>query len=355
MGVGEVALVEEVGQDADDVVVVLGLIAVDPVVQLVATPGDLGVDEPAAVGVVEGLIGDADPGDAGQLAVPEARHVREVLVEGTSGGQRGGARPRVGAPEAVGSDHVVVIDRGVRGHRIGGRIERHQSRGSLGVGLNDVVRRVRHRDPAVDGDKGGTGENHPVGELGDRDPGAVPAERRDLRGEVAVGVGPGGRGAVVDAEAVVLVEAVLDEEHPAEAGDDALLVALPADLRPAAVGAGEGVGGGSDAQGAVVLARWPTSSRGQRRVRCRRGAAGGSGANPAGEPIATIRATAAAVIPANMAETLARRPARRFEPSVGILRWHPGTDLPARIGHLWRWARCHRTGTVLRVIHRCRS
>ena len=153
VGVGEVALVEEVGQDTDDVVVVLGLIAVDSVVQLVAAPGDLGVDEPAAVGVIEGLIGDADPGDAGQLAVPEALHVREVLVEGTGGGQRGCTRPRVAAAEAVGSDHVVVIDRGVRSHCIRRRIERHQSRGSLGVGLNDVVRGVFHGDSAVDDDK----------------------------------------------------------------------------------------------------------------------------------------------------------------------------------------------------------
>ena len=127
MGVGEVALVEEVGQDADDVVVVLGLVAVDPVVQVVATAGDLGVDEPAAVGVIEGPIGDTDPGDGGQLVVPEAGHVREVLVERTGAGQRGCARPRVGSPEAVRGDHVVVIDRGVGGHRIGRGIERHQS------------------------------------------------------------------------------------------------------------------------------------------------------------------------------------------------------------------------------------
>ena len=110
MGVGEVALVEEVGQDADDVVVVLRFVAVNPVVQLVAAPGDLGVDEPAAVGVIEGPIGDADPGDAGQLAFPEARHVCEVLVKAASTSQRGCARPRIGSPEAVGGDHVVVID-----------------------------------------------------------------------------------------------------------------------------------------------------------------------------------------------------------------------------------------------------
>ncbi len=331
MGVGEVALVEEVGQDTDDVVVVLGLVAVDPVVELVAAPGDLGVDEPAAVGVVEGLIGDVDPGDAGQLAVPEARHVGEVLVEATGGGQRGRARPRVGAPEAVGGDHVVVIDGGVGGHRIGGRVERHQSGGGLGVGLDDVVRGVRHGDPAVDGDKGVTGEHHPVGELGDRDPGAVPAERRDLCGEVAVGVGPGGRGAVVDAEAVVLVDAVLDEEHPAETGHHALLVALPADLRRGAVGAGEGVGGGPDGQGAVVLARRSTSGVVNDVSDAGVGAAGALGVNPAGEPTAMIRATAAAVTPVNMTETLARRPARRFGPSVDAAEVFRGLIYPPEL------------------------
>ena len=178
---------------------------------------------------------------------------------------------RVGSPEAVGGDHVVVIDRGVRGHRIGRGIELHQSGGSLGVRLDHVVCRVRHGDPAVDGDKGVATEYHFVAELGDRDPGTVPTERRDLRREVAVGISPGSRVTVVDAEAVVLAEAdavvlvedVLDVEHPAEAGDDALLVALPADLRRGAVGAGEGGVGGSDGQSAGVLARRSACGRGQ--------------------------------------------------------------------------------------------
>ena len=50
--------------------------------------------------------------------------------------------------------------------------------------------------------------------------------------------------AVVDAEAVVLEEpvgAVLDHERAAEARDDAVVVAQPADGRGGAVGAGEGV------------------------------------------------------------------------------------------------------------------
>jgi hypothetical protein len=53
LGIGEVPFGEEVGQDADDVVAELGLVAVDAGVQMVAAAGDLGVDEAAAVGVVE--------------------------------------------------------------------------------------------------------------------------------------------------------------------------------------------------------------------------------------------------------------------------------------------------------------
>ncbi len=118
-----------------------------------------------------------------------------------------------------------------------------------------MVCRIRHGNPAVDGDKGVATQYHLVAELGDGDLGTVPTERRDLSREVAVGIGPGGRAAFVDTEAVVRAEAdgvvleegVLDVEDPAEAGDDALVIALPADLRRGAVDAGVVGIGGSDA------------------------------------------------------------------------------------------------------------
>ena len=61
MGVGEVTLGEQVGEDADDIVAELALVAVDPGVEVVTAPGDLGVDEPAPVGVVEDSIRDVTP------------------------------------------------------------------------------------------------------------------------------------------------------------------------------------------------------------------------------------------------------------------------------------------------------
>jgi len=53
MGIGVIALGEEIGQNSDDIVAVLAFVAVYPGVQIVATPGDLGVDEPAPVCIVE--------------------------------------------------------------------------------------------------------------------------------------------------------------------------------------------------------------------------------------------------------------------------------------------------------------
>ena len=93
-------------------------------------------------------------------------------------------------------------------------------------------------------------------------------ECRHLCREVAVGVGPGGPLAVVDAEAVVLEEpagAVLDHEGPAEAGDHAVVVAEPADGRGGAVGTGEGVG--VDVERAAVGRRRAGGSGARRRRR----------------------------------------------------------------------------------------
>ncbi len=118
-------------------------------------------------------------------------------------------------------------------------MQRHHPRGGPGVLDQDVIGRVGNGHPAVDGDKGVAGDDHSVGEFGDRHHGPGVPEGGGLGGEVAVGIRPGGRGAVVDAEPEVLVDAVLDEEGPAETGDHPLVVALPADLRCGAVGAGE--------------------------------------------------------------------------------------------------------------------
>jgi hypothetical protein len=70
--------------------------------------------------------------------------------------------------------------------------------------------------------------------------------------------------------------------------------------------------------------------------------AGGSGANPMSEPSATVRASAAAVIPANMAETLACRWSRRYENGYVVRRgsgWSLGIEnaLPFGNTRLLTW------------------
>ena len=88
-------------------------------------------------------------------------------------------------------------------------------------------------------------DDDPVGEFGDGDGGAVRVEGRDLCGQVAVGVVPGGLLAGVETEAVVdeiSLWTVLDQEGAAEAGDHAVVVAQPADGRCRAEGTGEGSG-----------------------------------------------------------------------------------------------------------------
>ena len=57
MGIGELTFGEEVGQDADDIMTVLRLVAVDTGVQLVPAPGYLGEDKAAPVGVDERRVG----------------------------------------------------------------------------------------------------------------------------------------------------------------------------------------------------------------------------------------------------------------------------------------------------------
>ena len=67
MRVVVVALREEIGQDADDVVAELRLVVVDAGVEVVAAAGDLRVDEPAAVRVVQLTVGNVHLRDLLQL------------------------------------------------------------------------------------------------------------------------------------------------------------------------------------------------------------------------------------------------------------------------------------------------
>ena len=201
---------------------------------------------------------------AASCGVPERAHVREVPFEAAAATRACALGHGCVGAEAVGDDDVVVVDGGVRCDRVGRRVERHQGGGGLRVGRHGVAGRVDDADAAVDGDEGVAAEDDLVGELGDGDGGARVVEGRHLGRQVAAGVGPGRSLAVVDAEAVVLEEpagTVLDDEGPAEAGDDAVVVSQPPDGRRGAVGTGEGVGvdvevaavGGGRA-GAVVLA-----------------------------------------------------------------------------------------------------
>ena len=141
MSVGELTLGEEVGEDADDVVAVLGLVAVDAGVHLVAAPGDFGVDEAAPIGIVQGGIGNVDVGDAGQLVVPEVPHVVEMLIEAPGVRQGQSARPGIGVPEPVGGHDVVVLDRRMRLDRVRRPGERDHARGGIGCLHQGVVGR----------------------------------------------------------------------------------------------------------------------------------------------------------------------------------------------------------------------
>ena len=67
MGVGEIALIEHVREDADDVVLVLRVVAVGASVQGVAAPVDLCVREAGLIGIDQLLTGQCESGDPGQL------------------------------------------------------------------------------------------------------------------------------------------------------------------------------------------------------------------------------------------------------------------------------------------------
>ena len=203
-------------------------------------------------------------------AVPEGAHVREVLVEAARPGERLVARPGVGGAEAVGDHDVVVVDGVVRGDRVGRGVERDELGRGQRVGGHRVGGGVGDADAAVDGDVGVAAQDDPVGELGDGDGGTLGRERGHLRGQVAVGVGPGGALPVVDAEPVLLEEpvgAVLDDEGAAETRDHAVVVAQPPDGRGGAVRAGEGLR--VDVEDAAVGRARPGGRGG--RSRCRAG------------------------------------------------------------------------------------
>ncbi len=126
MGVREVPLREEIGEDPHHVVAELALVAVDTGVERIAAPRDLGGDEAALVGVDQCGIRNADLGDSSQLGVPIGAHVREVLVEPPGGGEALGAGPGGRTAETVGDDHVVVVNGVVRRHGVGCSVERYQ-------------------------------------------------------------------------------------------------------------------------------------------------------------------------------------------------------------------------------------
>ena len=245
MGIREVPLGEEVGQDPDHVVTEFHLVAVDAGVEGVGAADELRGDEAALVRVDKGGVGHVDMGDARQLGGPEGAHVRIVTVEAAGGGERLRAGPRRAAGEPVGGDDVVVVDGLVGGHGIGCLVEGHEGGRGPRVDRDGVPGRVGDADAAVHGDEGRPAEDDLVGELGDGDGGTLVAERGHLGREVAAGVGPGRPLALVDAEPVLLEEAagaVLDHEGAPETGDDAVVVAEPADGRGGPVGTGEGVG-----------------------------------------------------------------------------------------------------------------
>ena len=95
--------------------------------------------------------------------------------------------------------------------------------------------------------------------------GSTRSKGRDLRGQVTVGILPGRLLAVVEPEAVVdevSVRTVLDHEGATEAGDDAVVVAQPADGRGRGEGSSKGVG--VDIEGAPIGRCRTARTRGRR-------------------------------------------------------------------------------------------
>ncbi len=241
---GRVALGEQVGQDADDIMAEFLVVTVGAGLQLVAVADDLGVDEAGLVPVDQARIGQrGDLGDLGQLPVPVRGHMGEVLAEAARGHDGTGGREGVTAAEGVRGHRVVVVDGAVRRHRVRRRVQADEPGRSLGVDADRGAGRVAHLDPAVDDHERVAADGHVIAEVRDRDLRAVPVERRDQRRQVPVGVGPRGRAVVVDAvtvrraghrgRAVAARTAVraagVDEEAAAQTGHHRLGVARPAD------------------------------------------------------------------------------------------------------------------------------
>jgi len=273
--VGEGALGEEVGQDPDDVVAEFALVAVHAGIERIAAACELSGDEAALVRVDQCRRGDVNLGDSRKLLVPEPAHVHEVLIEAAGAGQLGGARPGRRRTEPVRGDDVVVLCHAVGRHGVGWMGERHQARRRRRVHGDRVPGLVGDPHPAVDRDIVLPTEGLLVGELRDGHVRAAVGERRHLGGQVATSVGPGRALPVVQAEPVapeVPVGAVLNEEGPAEAGHDAVVVTQPPDRRRRAVGSGECVG--LHVEAALVGA---VGSRLGRRLPGRSGCSGDSG------------------------------------------------------------------------------
>ncbi len=127
-------------------------------------------------------------------------------------------------------------------HRVGGGVEVDEAGRRFGAGIDDVTGGVVDGHPAVDGHEGISVDRQFVGELRDGDGGTESSEGRDLGGEIPVGVDPGGRPAVVDPEAEVPVDAVLDVEGATETRDDTLEIGFPPDGRGGSVSTRVGVG-----------------------------------------------------------------------------------------------------------------
>src|SRR5581483_5871048 len=160
--------------------------------------------------------------------------------------------------ELVRRHHVVVVHRAVRGDGVGGRVERDQPGRGLRVDRGGLAGRVGHRDPAVDEHVVVAAHGDLVAEVGDGDAGPVAGEPGHQRGQVAVGVAPGGLAVVVDAVAVggagdrrragaagpAAGPAGVDPEAAAQAADHALAVAGPADRAGVAERAVHGLAAG---------------------------------------------------------------------------------------------------------------
>ena len=127
VGVGEVTFVEHVGEDADHVVLVLGVVAVRAGVEPNPAAIDLGVDEAGPVGVHELRVGQGEPDDLGELRVPERPHMGEMLAPAAGPLKLRRCGPGIAVPESVGDDDVVVFDGPAGRHGVRGVIQRQEA------------------------------------------------------------------------------------------------------------------------------------------------------------------------------------------------------------------------------------